>query len=70
MQDTKGRDLLSGSSLKEVSVRMLYVDLTEKTQKSVDVWKKKLLELGASEVKISTPDECETQTDFSLKKTG
>jgi len=68
MQDTKRRDLLSGSSLKGVSVRLLYVDLTEKTQKSVEAWKKKLLELGASEVKVLTPDECETQTDFSLKR--
>ncbi|MBP6059265.1 MAG: hypothetical protein KA522_00645 [Candidatus Saccharicenans sp.] len=68
MQDTKGRDLLKGTQLKGVSVKILYTDLTEKTQKGIDDWKKKLLELGAKEVKIYTPDECETQTDFSLKR--
>lgn len=67
MQDTRGRELLKGVSLKDVCIKILYADINERTMNSIENWKKKFLELEAKEVKVYTPDECEVQVDFGFR---
>ncbi|MEM2074233.1 MAG: hypothetical protein QXO33_06765, partial [Nitrososphaeria archaeon] len=54
-------------NLRDVCVKILFADITEKTKGDIEYWKDILLKQGAKEVKVYTPDECEIQVDFGLE---
>lgn len=69
MQDTQGQGLLQGTTLSDVHVRLLFVDVpSEKARRNVESWQKKLAELGAAEVLVYNPDQSETIRTYSLPK--
>jgi len=65
MDDNVGRKGLEGTTLSNVSVRFLYTELMERTQKFVEAWKTYVLQLGASKVEVMTPDQCSVASDMS-----
>jgi hypothetical protein len=67
MRDTRGREMLLGTTLSGVYVRLLFVDVTDQaTQRNLETWKKTLLELGAREVLALNPDQSEGLKDYAL----
>jgi len=67
MQDTRGREMLRGTTLSGVYVRLLFVDVIDQaTQRNFEMWKKTLQELGAREVLALTPDQSESIKDYTL----
>ncbi len=67
MQDTRGRGIVGEVNLRNVCVKILYADITEKTKAGIEFWVRKLKNFGAKSIQVLTPDDCEVQANFTLK---
>ncbi|MBC7187227.1 MAG: hypothetical protein H5U38_09360 [Calditrichaeota bacterium] len=67
MRDTKRRNIPKRTRLEGVWVRVLFVDiLDQQVQERVDRWCESLRQMGAREVRVLTPDQCEGLRNYRL----